>query len=268
MIRNVLGSVLALAGAAAAVQSPFNSWYNHRLGRDYRVQDLFGGITGTSSAVMLSILLPFLFAALVTLAGVVLRSRWLVTAAGLIVLAFTVLWMVRQGLAAGSLSVGGGTGLRYGVAEALGGGVLLLLGALLMSGRTGGVRRRRAADPYPAPADDRPDTWPPTREPGPSVQTSPGPEPEADPYTGPGRHRGPSGDQDTAGFPAREAQGTYGTQGAPETQEPHEVPGSQETREAQEIRGTQDPQGAHGAHEVRGEDGPDEDPGSYRPPHP
>ncbi|MEV2244649.1 hypothetical protein [Streptomyces sp. NPDC049970] len=189
MVRNVLGSVVALVGAAAAAQSPFHSWYDSRLGRDYRVQDLFDGVTGVSSSVMTSILLPFLFAALVTLVGVVLRSRWVVALAGLIVLGFTVLWMVRVGQAAGSLTVDGdGAGLRWGVAQALAGGVLLLLGALLMSGRRR-VRGGNTAEPYPVPPDDRPDTWPPTQEPGPAAQTSPGPEPEADPYTGPGRHR-------------------------------------------------------------------------------
>ncbi|WP_330320515.1 hypothetical protein OG927_19135 [Streptomyces clavifer] len=202
MIRNVLGSVVALLGAAAAVQSPFHSWYGDRLGRAYRIQDLFGGIGGVTSAVLGSILLPFLFAALVALVGVVLRSRWVVALAGLIVLGFTVLWMVRQGQAAGSLTVDSdGSGLGWGVAQAAAGGVLLLLGALLMSGR--GVRDRHARDPYPAPSDNRPDTWPPTQEPGPSVQTSPLPEPEADPYTGPGtgQHRAPRSDEDTAPHP-------------------------------------------------------------------
>ncbi|GAA2940052.1 MULTISPECIES: hypothetical protein [Streptomycetaceae] len=202
MIRNVLGSVVALLGAAAAVQSPFRGWYDDRLGRDYRVQDLFEGISDASAAVLGSILLPFLFAALVALVGVVLRARWVVAVAGLIVLGFTGLWMVRQGQAAGGLTVDGdGSGLGWGVAQALAGGVLLLLGALLMSGR--GVRRRHGADPYPVPTDAHPDTWPPTQEPGPSAQTSPLPEPEADPYTGPGpgQHRAPRSDEDTAPYP-------------------------------------------------------------------
>lgn len=206
MIRNVIGSVVALVGAAAAVQSPFQRWYQDRLGRDYRIQDLFGGITGVSSSVMASILLPFLFAALVTLVGVVLRSRWVVALAGLIVLGFTVLWMVRQGQAAGSLTVDGdGSGLRWGVAQALAGSVLLLLGALLMSGRRRTARPGDAAEPYPVPPDDHPDTWPPTQEPGPSAYTSPAPEPEADPYTGPGRHRAspPPSDEDTAQYPVQ-----------------------------------------------------------------
>ncbi|MET9590785.1 hypothetical protein ABZY45_07420 [Streptomyces sp. NPDC006516] len=205
MIRNVLGSVVALVGAAAAVQSPFHSWYNSRLGRDYRVQDPFAGITEVSSSVMGSILLPFLFAALVTLVGVVLRSRWVVALAGLIVLAFTVLWMVRVGQAVGSLTVDGGeSGLRWGVAQALAGGILLLLGALLMSGRQRAARADRTAEPYPVPPDDRPDTWPPTQEPGPAAQTSPGPEPEARPYTGPGRHRASPEDEDTARYPVQD----------------------------------------------------------------
>ncbi|MFF2731608.1 hypothetical protein ACFVS9_27340 [Streptomyces sp. NPDC058008] len=214
MIRNVLGSVVALVGAAAAVQSPFHSWYDARLGRDYRIQDLFGGITGVASSVMGSILLPFLFAAVVTIVGVVLRARWVVALAGLVVLGFTVLWMVRQGQAAGSLTAGGGSGLRWGVAQALAGGVLLLLGALVMSGRRG-VRRSRAPEPYPVPPDDRPDTWPPTQEPGPSAQTSPAPEPEADPYTGPGRHRASAADEDTAEYPVQDGN-TYPGQDGPQ----------------------------------------------------
>lgn len=136
MIRNVVGSVLALAGATAAVWSPFRAWYDGRHGSDYAIGDLFTGITGSGSGVIGSILLPFAFAALVTLLGVVLRSRLLVATAGVIVLGFTVLWMVRVGQAEGSLVVSGdGRGLGDGVANAVGGGLLLLIGALVMSGR-------------------------------------------------------------------------------------------------------------------------------------
>ncbi|ORT58707.1 hypothetical protein [Streptomyces sp. CB03238] len=136
MVRNVIGSILALVGAAAAVWSPFRAWYDGRHGRDYRIADLFSGISGTKADLWISILLPFAFAALVTLVGLLLRSRLLVVLAGLIVLGFTILWMIRQGQAAGSLSVeSDGSGLGPGVALAAGGGVLLLLAAVLMSGR-------------------------------------------------------------------------------------------------------------------------------------
>ncbi|MGP3633539.1 hypothetical protein ACTU45_09240 [Streptomyces sp. 24-1644] len=199
MIRNVIGSVVALVGAAAAVVSPFRAWYEGRLGRHYRIQDLFEGITDTGAAVMGSILLPFLFAAVVALVGVVLRSRLAVAFAGVVVLGFTVLWMVRQGQAAGGLTVGGeGSGVQTGVAIAGAGGLLLLLGAALMSGRRARPRTDRTA-PYPPPGSDHPDTWPPTQEPGPAAQTSPWPEREADPYVGPDSRD----DQETRSYPTQ-----------------------------------------------------------------
>ncbi|MFJ4825272.1 hypothetical protein ACIP5L_18555 [Streptomyces bacillaris] len=195
MIRNILGSLVALAGAASAVLSPFRDWYAGRAGRDYRVRDLFEGITDTESGVLVSILLPFLFAALLVIGGVLVRSRIVVAFAGVVVLGFTILWMVRQGQAAGSLTVGGdGEGLQVGVVNALAGGVLMLIGALLMKGRARGAgwgrprersRERAVEEPYAAPPADQVDTWPPTQEPGMSVQTSPWPEPEVEPYTGP-----------------------------------------------------------------------------------
>ncbi|MFF2779837.1 hypothetical protein ACFVU3_33665 [Streptomyces sp. NPDC058052] len=167
MIRNVAGSVLALAGATAAVWSPFRAWYDGRHGSDYPIGDLFTGITDDGSGVVGSILLPFAVAALVTLVGVVLRSRLLVALAGLLVLGVTVLWMVRVGQAEGSLVISGdGRGLGDGVANAFGGGVLLLLGALVMSGRPRSHRLEPAA-PHTRPTLDGPpvDAPPPAGQP-------------------------------------------------------------------------------------------------------
>ena len=166
MIRNLVGSVLALTGATAAVWSPFRAWYDGRHGRDYAIDELFTGITDAKAELIGSILLPFAFAALVTLVGVALRSRLLVALAGIVVLGFTVLWMVRVGQAEGSLVVSGdGRGLGDGVANAFGGGVLLLLGALVMSGRT---RAHRVA-----PTDHEPRPTHPTLD-GPPVDGADG----------------------------------------------------------------------------------------------
>ncbi|MFE2373621.1 hypothetical protein [Streptomyces sp. NPDC059398] len=145
MMRNALGSLVALVGAAAAVYSPFRNWYDGRHGSEYRIQDLFNGITAHKPDAGGSILIPFAFAALITVIGILLRSRLLVTLAGLITIAFTVLWMVRVGIAEHSLAISsGGRGLGLGVGDALIGGVLMLLGAGLMRGR-------RAPAPAPAP---------------------------------------------------------------------------------------------------------------------
>ncbi|MEU9099664.1 hypothetical protein [Streptomyces sp. NPDC048361] len=148
MVRNVIGSVLALVGAAAAVWSPFRAWYDGRHGSAYRIDDLFSGISADKAEVAGSMLLPFAFAALVTLIAVVLRSRVLVVVAAVVVLGFTVLWMVRQGQAAGSLTIdSSGKGLGQGVALALGGGVVMLIGAALMAGRRPAPARSRFGTP-------------------------------------------------------------------------------------------------------------------------
>ncbi|WP_411574016.1 hypothetical protein [Streptomyces fradiae] len=194
MIRNVVGAVLAVVGAVAAVWSVFRAWYEGRLGRYYEIDDLFGGITSSRADLWWSLFLPMAFAALLTLLGLVMRSRALVALAGLVVLGFTVLWMVQQGRAAGSLTVSGDEqGVGSGAGLALGGGILLLLAAVVMTpGRrrgpalegghgdqagsgdgAGRLRSRRrlrghdqpapAATAYPAHPEDRPGGHPDQR---------------------------------------------------------------------------------------------------------
>ncbi|WP_327355406.1 hypothetical protein [Streptomyces sp. NBC_01304] len=170
-VRNVIGSLLALAGATAAVWSPFRAWYDGRHGRDYRLDELFSraGVTDAKAQLFASLFLPFLFAAVVTLAGILLRSRLLIALAGVVVLGFTILWMVRLGQAQGSLTVDGdGRGVDVGAANAFVGGAVLLLAALLMAGRRKRVRAQASGEPeqYQAPEPEQyqppePDVAPP-----------------------------------------------------------------------------------------------------------
>ncbi|CAM5594982.1 hypothetical protein GCM10010329_49110 [Streptomyces spiroverticillatus] len=165
MVRNALGAVLALAGATAAVWSPFRAWNDGRRGRDYRIEDLFDGITDVRADLAGSLLLPFVFAAVVVLIAVFLRSRLLVGLAGLVTLGFTVLWMVRQGQAAGGLAVNAdGTGLGMGVASAAGGGVLMLIAAVVMNGRGPRRGRRSRRDVAPGPVTEAPYAGEPTQQ--------------------------------------------------------------------------------------------------------
>ncbi|WP_070195172.1 hypothetical protein [Streptomyces oceani] len=142
LLKRMLGSLLALLGAAIAVASPFRSWYAGRHGQDYRIGELFtpDGVSGADAALIGGLFLPMVVAALLTLVAVVLRSTLTAALAGVIVLGVTVLWMVRQGQAAGSLTAGGDNGLGLGLVMALVGGFVLLTGAVLMKG----PRRRRA----------------------------------------------------------------------------------------------------------------------------
>lgn len=157
-MRNALGSLFALIGAAAALVSPWQPWYNARHGSTYKFYEVFGsGITPAGSGIMDSVFLVFLVTAIITVVGVVLRSRTLVLVAGVIALGFTILWMVRQGQAAGELTITGANnrGLGTGLAYAFGGGLLMIIGALMMTSRpkravvaqtSGGSASVRAAD--------------------------------------------------------------------------------------------------------------------------
>ncbi|WP_209312984.1 hypothetical protein [Streptomyces lonarensis] len=144
MLRNVLGAVLAVLGAAIALVSPFRDWYAGRAGRDFRLQELFssGGITDTRADLFAGIFLVMLAVAVLTVLGVVLRSRLLVALAGVVALGITVLWMVRQYQVADTLVVGG-DGMQWGAVGALVGGALLLIGSALMAGRHPAVAHGR-----------------------------------------------------------------------------------------------------------------------------
>ncbi|GGV03458.1 hypothetical protein GCM10010275_48520 [Streptomyces litmocidini] len=50
MTRDTAGSVLALAGATAAVRSPFRARYDGRPGRDHAIDELFTGVTDAQHA--------------------------------------------------------------------------------------------------------------------------------------------------------------------------------------------------------------------------
>ncbi|MFJ4969934.1 hypothetical protein [Streptomyces sp. NPDC088755] len=137
-IRNTIGLVLAVVGAAAALWAPFRSWYSGRLGREFRVWELFtgAGVTDSGAGLFASMFLPLLVGAVLTVLGVMFRSRLMVLIAGIVTLGFAILWMVRQGQAEGSLTVtGDSAGLGSGVGLALAGGLLMLIGSAVMGGR-------------------------------------------------------------------------------------------------------------------------------------
>ncbi|WP_206324440.1 hypothetical protein [Streptomyces sp. HNM0574] len=197
MVRNILGSLLALLGAAAVVRSPFLDWYGGRPGRDYSVEELFrgSGITAEKPPLFSGLLLPMLVVAVLVVIAVLLRSRLLTTLAGLVGLGFTVLWMVRQGQAAGNLTVGSGGELGEGVAAAAGGSVLVFLGALVMRGRRPPPRgRRRRGDDRPREDEGYAPYGPDDRyEPAPYHPQQPYPPYQAQrPYEQPPYGRGPA----------------------------------------------------------------------------
>jgi hypothetical protein len=165
-MRNVVGSLLAVLGAAATLVSPWQPWYDGRHGSTFKFWEVFGtGVTGSRSGIMDSVFLVFLVMAVIAVAGVLVRSRALVGFAGAVALGFTILWMVRQGQAAGELTISSNSrGLGSGVANAFGGGLLMIIGALVMTSRPKEVVEvdRTDAKTTTAPTSNAIPTNPPT----------------------------------------------------------------------------------------------------------
>ncbi|MEO3765725.1 hypothetical protein [Streptomyces sp. B5E4] len=137
--RYIVGSVLVLAGVVGVVWSVWLPWYNGRDGRFYALGSVFDGISDTRAQLFGSIFLPFAFAALVAVYGMLARSRVLVVLAALLVLFITALWMLRQSQLVGGLKVNtDGTGLDVGTANAVIGAALMLIGVVVW-----GKQRRR-----------------------------------------------------------------------------------------------------------------------------
>ncbi|MFL6115941.1 MAG: hypothetical protein ACJ786_32005 [Catenulispora sp.] len=174
-MRNVVGGLLAVLGAAATLVSPWQAWYNGRHGSTYKFWEVFGtGVTDSRSGVMDSVFLVFLVLTAIAVAGVVVRSPVLVGLAGVIAFGFTILWMVRQGQAAGELTISSNSrGLGSGVADALGGSLLMIIGALVMTGRPKEVVVVDRTDTKTATAPDS--NAIPTNPPTPSAPAPPTP---------------------------------------------------------------------------------------------
>lgn len=95
--RRLLGLILVIAAAVAAVWSAFAPWYGGRKGTNIRLLDLFDhGLTFENAATMTSLLLPMLVSAVLVLAGILVWWRWLWTLAGAVAIATVVLWGARQ----------------------------------------------------------------------------------------------------------------------------------------------------------------------------
>lgn len=161
MFRRILGSILVVLGTAGVVASPYEHWYQGRVGTDYKFFDLFGDITLTKTHVFASLALPMFFLGALALIAVVAGSRWMAGFAGLAVVVVTVLWGIQQERYSSGLVIDNhGRGLQQGVVNALGGGLLVLLGAFVMPGRR--KKREAPAAAAPAPATAAPATAAPT----------------------------------------------------------------------------------------------------------
>jgi hypothetical protein len=145
--RRLIGTVLGLIAAVAAVWSAFITWYGSREGSNIRIQDLFttNGITLDSASTMNSIFLPLAFAALLCVIYAAVGWRSPLVLGGLVSIATALLWATSQAQTVAGLHadlVGPGPMLAAGA-----GALMLIAAAVAPPPR----RRHRPAAAAPVP---------------------------------------------------------------------------------------------------------------------
>jgi hypothetical protein len=130
--RRLIGLVLVVAAAVAAVWSAFLTWYGARDGTDIRIQDLFNGLTFQKANTFGSLLIPLAISAVLVLAGIVVWWRWLWGLGGLVAIATAILWGVRQAQTGDGLHSGL---MGNGPATAACAGAAMLLAAVIATAR-------------------------------------------------------------------------------------------------------------------------------------
>jgi hypothetical protein len=139
--RRLIGLVLVVAAAVAAVWSAFLTWYGSRNGTNIRIQDLFNGLTLRSSDSLGSLLIPLAISAVLVLAGIVVWWRWLWALGGLVALATAILWGVRQAQTGDGLHAGL---MGNGPATAACAGAAMLLASVIATARGKKARQQPA----------------------------------------------------------------------------------------------------------------------------
>jgi hypothetical protein len=140
--RRLIGLVLVVAAAVAAVWSAFIAWYGPRDGSDIRIQDLFDHLTLQKADTFGSLLIPLAISAVLVLAGIVVWWRWLWALGGLVAIATAILWGVRQSQTFDGLHA---NLMGNGPATAACAGAAMLIAAVVATAR-GGKTRQEPAD--------------------------------------------------------------------------------------------------------------------------
>ncbi|MFE2289622.1 hypothetical protein [Streptomyces sp. NPDC059452] len=134
MARWVVASLMGVAGAAALVLSAFQPWYQGRTARDVPALDLFTGLEGPPGSIAASMFLPLAVAAGIAVLALLVRSKVLMTLAGVAGLTTCVLWVVQQGRDVAPVAFGF-TDLERGLWNAAGGVLLVLLTVAVLPSR-------------------------------------------------------------------------------------------------------------------------------------
>lgn len=127
----MLIAILAtVAGAAAVVYSQFLPWYRDRQGRQIPLNELWNGVTTTTTDMVNSLFVPIVIAVVLALLGLFIGKRWMMAlGAFLAVVVFAV--FLGQQMQVEALA----SQFMQGFWNTAGGCVLLLIGAITRPSR-------------------------------------------------------------------------------------------------------------------------------------
>jgi hypothetical protein len=124
-MRTLIAIVATVAGAAALVYSTFLPWYRDRQGRQIPLSDLWNGITPNTTDMVNGLFVPMAVAAVLTMFGLIIGRRWVMSIGTIIALAVFVAFLGQQMQTEALASQ-----FRQGFWSAAGGVVLLLIGSI------------------------------------------------------------------------------------------------------------------------------------------
>ncbi|MEV4310643.1 hypothetical protein [Actinocrispum sp. NPDC049592] len=125
-MRTLIAIVASVVGAAAVVFSMFQPWYRDRQGRQIPLNELWNGVTSTTTDVINSLFLPIAVSAVLVLFGLIVGRRWVMAIGTLIAVGVFVAFLGQQMNSADALA----SQFKQGFWDAAGGWLLMLIGSI------------------------------------------------------------------------------------------------------------------------------------------
>ncbi len=125
-MRTLIAIVASVVGAAAVVFSMFQPWYRDRQGRQIPLNELWNGVTNTTTDVINSLFLPIAVSAVLVVFGLIVGRRWVMAIGTLIAVGVFVAFLGQQMNSADALA----SQFKQGFWDAAGGWLLMLIGSI------------------------------------------------------------------------------------------------------------------------------------------
>ncbi|WP_143446586.1 hypothetical protein [Kibdelosporangium aridum] len=129
-MRMVIAIVATVAGAAAVVYSTFLPWYRDRQGRQIPLNELWNGVTATTTDMVNSLFVPIVVAVALAMLGLIIGRRWLMALGAFLAVVVFAVFLGQQMQVEAFASQ-----FRQGFWNTAGGCVLLLIGAITRPSR-------------------------------------------------------------------------------------------------------------------------------------